>query len=300
MATSANPTASATLTLTVIRTGPLHIKMRPSVAIDTGAVNQSSGVRRRLRRAVYVDWRVPRGWQAPWVKRPSAGYTRACFRLTRLRPSAATCPRVWRSPAGRLRRAAATRQWRTGSATGAIAIRPRAIWRIAWEAGSSGSSITSGRPSSAWARRGIVSGTLPSSGTSSSSASSWPPPSPKIVKRSPDGGREARHVLDHATDLQVDLVRHVRRAPRDFLGCRLGRGDDHELGLRQQLRERHRDVAGARGQIDEQVVEHAPVDVLQELGQRLVQHRPAPDDGGVLLDEEADRHDLHAVWTPAG
>src|SRR5919197_667978 len=30
-------------------------------------------------------------------------------------------------------------------------------------------------------------------------------------------------------------------------------------------------------------------------GWGVVEHRPAPDDRGVLLDEEADRHDLHAV-----
>ena len=47
--------------------------------------------------------------------------------------------------------------------------------------------ITSGTPASACSRSGMVSGTLPSSGTSSSSASSWPPPSPKIWKRSPLG-----------------------------------------------------------------------------------------------------------------
>ena len=68
-----------------------------------------------------------------------------------------------------------------------------------------------------------------------------------------------------------------------------------ELRLRQELGERHRHVAGARRQVDEQEVELAPVDVLEELRERLVEHRPAPDDGGVLLHEEADRHDLHAV-----
>ena len=46
---------------------------------------------------------------------------------------------------------------------------------------------TSGRPASDCSRSAIVSGTLASSGTSSSSASSWPPPSPKIWKRSPPG-----------------------------------------------------------------------------------------------------------------
>ena len=90
-------------------------------------------------------------------------------------------------------------------------------------------------------------------------------------------------------------MRHLGRAAGDLLGHGLRRGDDEELGLRQQLGERHRDVAGARRQVDEQEVQLAPLDVLEELGERLVEHRPAPDDGAVLLDEEADRHDLHAV-----
>ena len=84
-------------------------------------------------------------------------------------------------------------------------------------------------------------------------------------------------------DLEVDLVRHLGRAARDLLRGRLRRRDDEELRLRQQLRERHRDVAGARRQVDEQEVELAPLDVLEELRERLVEHRPAPDDGGVLL-----------------
>ena len=91
------------------------------------------------------------------------------------------------------------------------------------------------------------------------------------------------------------LCGHLGGAARDLLRGRLRRRDDHELRLRQQLGERHRDVAGAGRQVDEQEVELAPVDVLEELRERLVEHRPAPDDGGVLLDEEADRHDLHAV-----
>ena len=172
---------------------------------------------------------------------------------------------------------------------------PRATWRTACAAGSSASVKTSGSPASACSRSGIVSGTLPSSGTSSSSASSWPPPSPKSWKRSPDGRDEAGHVLDDAGDLEVDLVGHLGRAARDLLGGRLRRRDEQEPRLREQLGERHRDVAGPRGQVDEQEVQLAPGDVLEELGQRLVEHRPAPDDGGVLLDEEPDRHDLDAA-----
>ena len=110
------------------------------------------------------------------------------------------------------------------------------------------------------------------------------------------GGGEAGHVLDHAEQLEVELGRHLGAALGDRLGRRLRRGDDHELGLRQQLGERHRDVAGPRRQVEQQVLQLAPGDVLEELLDRLVEHRPAPDDGGVLLDEEADRHHLD----PAG
>ena len=46
---------------------------------------------------------------------------------------------------------------------------------------------------------------------------------------------EAGHVLDHARDLEVDLVGHLRRAARDLLGGVLRRRDDHERRLRQQL-----------------------------------------------------------------
>ena len=55
----------------------------------------------------------------------------------------------------------------TGSSCGVIATIPRAAWRIATEAGESGSAVTSGVPSSAWARSSSDSGTLPTSGTSS-------------------------------------------------------------------------------------------------------------------------------------
>ena len=132
-------------------------------------------------------------------------------------------------------------------------------------------------------------------GTSSSSASSLPPPSPKIAKRSPEGVVKPDMFSTTPAISSVDLVGHLGRAARDLLGGRLRRGDDQEARLREQLGERHRDVARAGRQVDEQIVQRAPFDVLEELGERLVEHRAAPDDGRVLLDEEADRHHLHAV-----
>ena len=109
------------------------------------------------------------------------------------------------------------------------------------------------------------------------------------------GSDEARHVLDHARDLKLQLRRHLGRPARDLLGHGLRRRDDHELRLGQELGERHRDVAGARREVDQEVVELAPLDVLEELLQSLVEHRAPPHDRRVLLDEEPDRDHRDAV-----
>ena len=159
----------------------------------------------------------------------------------------------------------------------------------------SGSAVTRGVPASACSRSASDSGTLPSSGMSSSSASSWPPPSPKIVKRSPSGVVKPDMFSIAPSSSRSNLSGHVGAAFRHRLRRRLRRGDDQELGLGEELGERHRDVAGPRWQVEQQVLQLAPGDVLEELLDRLVQHRPAPDDGGVLLDEEADRHHLDAT-----
>ena len=47
-------------------------------------------------------------------------------------------------------------------------------------------------------------------------------------------------------------------------------------------------------------VELAPVHVGEELLERAVQHRPAPHHGRVVVEEEADRHQLQVVRAPAG
>src|ERR1700751_1169973 len=95
----------------------------------------------------------------------------------------------------------------TGSSTGDSAISPRAPWRRAWAAGSSGWANTSGIPESDCSRTGIVSGAVAA------------------------GRDEAVHVLDHAGDLQLELGRHLRRPGGDLLGHRLGRGHEQEFGL---------------------------------------------------------------------
>ena len=97
-----------------------------------------------------------------------------------------------------------------------------------------------------------------------------------------------------ATRMPV-LLGHLGGPPRHLLGGRLRRGDEHQVGLGQQLAERDRDVAGARRHVDHQVVELAPVDVGEELLERAVEHRAAPHDGAVGVEEEPDRHHLQLV-----
>ena len=68
-----------------------------------------------------------------------------------------------------------------------------------------------------------------------------------------------------------------------------------DLGVRKQLGERDGDVAGARRHVDHECVDVAPVHVREELLERAVQHRSAPDHRLVLVQEEADRHQLEPV-----
>ena len=98
---------------------------------------------------------------------------------------------------------------------------PRAAWRIACAAGSSGSVTSSGMPLSEPSRSGIVSGTLPSSGTSISSASSWPPPSPKSWKRSPDGvvKPDMFSITPPISSLTLSAIWAERRATFCAVGC---------------------------------------------------------------------------------
>ena len=104
-----------------------------------------------------------------------------------------------------------------------------------------------------------------------------------------------RHVLERPDQAHAGLLRHLRRADRHLLRCRLRRGDDHDLRAWEQLSERDRNVAGPGRHVDDERVELAPVHVGEELLERAVQHRPTPHDRRVLLEEEADRHQLQVA-----
>ena len=91
------------------------------------------------------------------------------------------------------------------------------------------------------------------------------------------------------------LLEHLEALARVDEGDVLRRGDDHGARHGHLLRERELDVAGARRQVDHEVVEVAPAGLGEELLERLGDHRAAPDHGRVLLDEEAHAHRLDAV-----
>ena len=106
---------------------------------------------------------------------------------------------------------------------------------------------------------------------------------------------EGRHVLDQAEDRDAHPLEHRERL-RD-VGQRdlLRRRHEHRARDRHRLGQRQLRVGGARRQVDDEVVEVAPVDVAQELLDRAADERPAPDDRLALGDEELDRDDLDAV-----
>ena len=118
---------------------------------------------------------------------------------------------------------------------------------------------------------------------------------PLAAARSEDllpGADEVRHVLGDTDDAEAHLLCHSGRPHRDLLRGRLrGRHDEH-LRPGQQLAERDRDVPRPGWHVDDERVQLAPVDVREKLFECPVEHRAAPHHRGVVIEEEADRHQL--------
>ena len=104
-----------------------------------------------------------------------------------------------------------------------------------------------------------------------------------------------RHVLHDSGDTLAGLLRHRAGTLSDLSGGCLRRSDDEELRVGDELCDRKRDIAGTRRQVEEKNVKIAPEDIAQELLKRAVEHRAAPHDGGIALDELADGDELKAV-----
>ena len=103
------------------------------------------------------------------------------------------------------------------------------------------------------------------------------------------------HVLHDAQHRDLDLLEHLEPLAGVEQGDVLGRGDDDGAGDRDLLGQGQLGVAGARGQVDHQIVEVGPVGVVEQLLQGLGDHGAAPDHRGLLVDEEADGHGLEVV-----
>ena len=105
------------------------------------------------------------------------------------------------------------------------------------------------------------------------------------------------HVLHDAQHWNVDLFEHLQRLARIQRGDLLRRGHDHRPGHRDLLGQGQLDIAGARWQVHQQVVQVVPAGVVEQLGQGRGGHRPAPDHRRVHVHQQADRHGLHAERT---
>ena len=101
---------------------------------------------------------------------------------------------------------------------------------------------------------------------------------------------EVAHVLDDTGHPEVALAGHVGGACRHLLGGERRSGYHEHLGPRQHAGQAHLDVPGARGHVDEEVVELSPPHVLEELLDRPVQDETAPHDGGLLVGQEPHGH----------
>ena len=106
---------------------------------------------------------------------------------------------------------------------------------------------------------------------------------------------EGAHVLDEADDRDAHPLEHRERLLDVEEGDLLGRRHEDRAGDRHGLGQRQLRIRGARRQVDDEVVELAPVDVAEELLDRPADERAAPDDRLAVRDEELDRDRLHAV-----
>ena len=108
------------------------------------------------------------------------------------------------------------------------------------------------------------------------------------------GTDEAAHVLDDAEDRDLDLLEHPESAEGHADRDLLGRGDDHGAHERRRLREGDLDVPRAGGEIDDQVIQVAPVHLTEELLDHLRRHGAPPDDGSFAPREESHGDELQA------
>ena len=139
------------------------------------------------------------------------------------------------------------------------------------------------------------SGISPRNGTPNSSAALRPPPWWKMGVAVWQCGQTNWLMFSTMPSTgNLHLVEHVLGAHHVGQRHVLRRRHQHRARGPDALRHGERHVARARREVHHQVVERAPVHVTHELLERAVEHRPAPDERLVRLDQEAERHHLDA------
>src|SRR6266446_639485 len=101
------------------------------------------------------------------------------------------------------------------------------------------------------------------------------------------GAGEGAHVFNGAEDLDVNLAKHFDGFANVGEGDGGGRGDDDGAGDRDGLDQSELHVAGAGREIDDEMVELAPLHAAQKLRDHTMQHGTAPDHGLVAGVEQA-------------
>ena len=104
-----------------------------------------------------------------------------------------------------------------------------------------------------------------------------------------------RHVLDDAEHRHVDLLEHPQTFARIGKRDVLRRGDDDRARERHPLREGQLDIARAGRQVDDEVVEVAPVGIAEQLVEGGGHHRAAQHEWLLDIDQEPDRHGHDAM-----
>ena len=106
---------------------------------------------------------------------------------------------------------------------------------------------------------------------------------------------EVAHIFHDAEDGHIHALKHrnafAHHAERGFLRG----GDNHAAIKRHRLAQRELCIARARRQIDQQIIQRAPVHLHHKLLDGFHNHRPAPDDRLVALQQKPHTHQLHAV-----
>ena len=104
-----------------------------------------------------------------------------------------------------------------------------------------------------------------------------------------------RHVFHHSQHRRPRLLKHLH-SPHDVGKSHvLRRGDNHSTVEFESTRKRQLHVAGARRQVEYEVVQLSPCRFFYELLERARQHRAAPGQGVALTHEQAHRNQLHTV-----